>query len=128
MGVIQIPGPTLLWDRLHMHHKNILCPLCPLCTIKHFLHGQIFPFYACLFPDVVCAFSLTDVIYRHDFAPQFTLSDPTHTGCFISIFKKMVKWFVSRVRYHLDIIVYDYRFILKTFKISHIHYLPHTVY
>ena len=39
--------------------------------------------YACLLPGMVRAFTLTKVFYRLDFAPQFTLSDPTHIGGFI---------------------------------------------
>ena len=34
-------------------------------------------------PGMVRAFKLTEVIYRLDFAPQITLSDPTHIGDFI---------------------------------------------
>ena len=32
---------------------------------------------------MVRVFTLTEVIYRLDFAPQFTLSDPIHIGGFI---------------------------------------------
>ena len=34
---------------------------------------------------MVCVFTPTEVICRLDFAPQFTLSDPTHIGGFIAL-------------------------------------------
>ena len=47
-----------------------------------FLHCQIRPSYARLFPGMVGVFTLT-LIYRPEFSPQFTLADPTHIGSFI---------------------------------------------
>ena len=70
---------------VHITHASQKCPLSFVPFVYHntFLHSQICPSYACLFPDMVCAFTPNEVIHGLDFSPQFTFSAPTHIGGFI---------------------------------------------
>ena len=69
-------------DHRHTSSPPHLLPPQPALTHrKRFYTAKYVRLMATYFP--AWALTLPGVIYRLDFAPQFTLSDPTHIGGFI---------------------------------------------